>query len=412
MTTFNFFGMTINDDSGEFESLRKNLIKSGIEFNEFNGTICSVKEKYRSVKENYNLIFEKLNAVLTQQMGSPTYGYHRMLGSLSKLKEILDHMVDDGWSVSPRDKLGELGEQIKCFGKCIESAFKFVKDAITQPSSEQPDKKFAKAFPIYVAHLSSDRFKDRNGVSLGMKFKDLHEAGEELVGVVQHGFSQNRDLDSSLTVASRIVYVLTEFIGDALCLVPFHAPQLITLTDDIKKIEACLTALEDNASFDPQRKHVRKTQLLTEWWRLWQLSPTSQQINTENGQEKLKKSYTCYASDLITNNISKIYLDGDSKYDYSVLAGKLIAAAARGASERVKSDVGGAIRGGWIAKLDNELLAEIIATFAAGVAKKTAEYFSYLFLREVITNPKFAQISVPAAGIITKKELLDYLNGL
>jgi hypothetical protein len=69
-------------------------------------------------------------------------------------------------------------------------------------------------------------------------------------------------------------------------------------------------------------------------------------------------------------------LTGD-KADYSDLLGKLVAFGGTTAEKSVRSLVGGLIRGVAIASLQNEVVAEVVASFAGTLAKKLVEWISY-----------------------------------
>jgi hypothetical protein len=80
----------------------------------------------------------------------------------------------------------------------------------------------------------------------------------------------------------------------------------------------------------------------------------------------------------------------DYKVDYADLAGKLIAFGASSAEKSVRSLVGGLIRGVSIAAIQNEVLAEIVASFAGGLARKLVESVTYSALNEYLNDTTVA----------------------
>src|SRR5262249_15265673 len=79
-------------------------------------------------------------------------------------------------------------------------------------------------------------------------------------------------------------------------------------------------------------------------------------------------------------------LTGDTT-DYSDLLGRLVAFGATTAEKSVRSLVGGLIRGVAMAALQNEVLAEQVATLAATLAKKLVESLTYHSLQQFIEDP-------------------------
>jgi hypothetical protein len=130
---------------------------------------------------------------------------------------------------------------------------------------------------------------------------------------------------------------------------------------------------------------------------------TATQAVNEIGSKKsaLQKKYTCFKAGVITDNAKCIFNhDGVNKkvygkcpddegrsmalspnkvgnFDYADLLGKLVTFGGTTAEKSVRSIVGGLIRGVAIAALENEVIAEVVAALAGGLAKKFVEYVTF-----------------------------------
>ena len=83
--------------------------------------------------------------------------------------------------------------------------------------------------------------------------------------------------------------------------------------------------------------------------------------------------------------------------------------AAKQAEKQTKTAVGGVVRGISWASLDNEVVAEILATVGGGIAKKITEYVTYKVLVKVITDPTI-DLEITIGGTkYKKKQFLDWL---
>jgi len=126
----------------------------------------------------------------------------------------------------------------------------------------------------------------------------------------------------------------------------------------------------------------------------------------EGNQSDLQTRFTCFKTGVIQNDLVNLFipdprpgeqgaagrdldtgrLTGDTT-DYSDLLGSLVAFGATTAEKSVRSLVGGLIRGVAIASLQNEVMAELIASLTGTLAKKLVESLTYQALRQFIDDP-------------------------
>jgi hypothetical protein len=98
-------------------------------------------------------------------------------------------------------------------------------------------------------------------------------------------------------------------------------------------------------------------------------------------------SYTCTKAAVITTSIQPTFVPGDpAQTDYSDLIGWVVGYAARQADASTRAAVGGLIRGGGLAGINNEVVAEAIAAVLGGLAKKVAEKIAYETLTRFIAD--------------------------
>ncbi len=148
---------------------------------------------------------------------------------------------------------------------------------------------------------------------------------------------------------------------------------------------------------------------------------------------KLRAKFTAYRAGVIADNLQGLFdnrtgatssADGDwgrpidegdpakadFKVDYADLAGKLIAFGATSAEKSVRSLVGGLIRGVSIASLQNEVLAEVVASLAGGLSRKLVEsvtyntFQNYLAKASITPEVKWTSLKILATllGLISK----------
>jgi hypothetical protein len=74
------------------------------------------------------------------------------------------------------------------------------------------------------------------------------------------------------------------------------------------------------------------------------------------------------------------------KIDYADLVGKWVSFSAKTVEKNIRSLVGGAMRGVWLASINNEVLAEVVSAAASTLAKKVAENVAYEWLTDFIVD--------------------------
>jgi hypothetical protein len=125
----------------------------------------------------------------------------------------------------------------------------------------------------------------------------------------------------------------------------------------------------------------------------------------EEGQSAFQDRFTCFKTGVIRDYMINQFipdprpgkqgaagrdrdtarLSGDTT-DYSDLLGRLVAFGGETAEKSVKSLVGGLIRGIAIAALQNELIAEFVASLAGTLAKKLVESITYQAYQQFIDS--------------------------
>jgi len=118
------------------------------------------------------------------------------------------------------------------------------------------------------------------------------------------------------------------------------------------------------------------------------------------------KTYTCAKAGLITTRISNVKLNGTGA-DYSDLVAAVMTYAARRAEKMARATVGGLIRGGGIASINNEVVSEIIASLASNLAKKSTERLTHGILTGYITDPTVGGSAQQKETVLA---LLKYLH--
>jgi hypothetical protein len=93
--------------------------------------------------------------------------------------------------------------------------------------------------------------------------------------------------------------------------------------------------------------------------------------------------------------------------DYSALVTAVVGYAARRAEKTVRATVGGLVRGGGIAAINNEVAAESVAATAASLAKKASERLTYGILVGYITDPAVGGTAEQKTAVLA---LLKYLH--
>jgi hypothetical protein len=142
-----------------------------------------------------------------------------------------------------------------------------------------------------------------------------------------------------------------------------------------------------------------------------QLATTSTSTDTiasiKAGKSKFQAKFTCFKAGVITQNLECLFVtdagagkqgvcgpDDDSgrsiedgaKADYANLVGSLVAFGGTSAEKGVRSIIGGLIRGVAIASLQNEVIAEVVASLASSLSRKFVESATYLGLRSFIVD--------------------------
>jgi hypothetical protein len=102
------------------------------------------------------------------------------------------------------------------------------------------------------------------------------------------------------------------------------------------------------------------------------------------------QTYTCYRA-----NVIQTYL-GDpppvlqfrlaSGFDESPLVSKIIASASSAAQKQIASAAGGLVRGGGVAAVNNEVIAEVLSSLLGTLAKKFVEKACYVILSNVLNG--------------------------
>ncbi len=333
-----------------------------------------------------------------------------------------------------KEGVGEVAELEK--GRDLADGLK----AFGNPSRHPPENtsqlgKIPAGFRTYYNDCFGGRFKDRNGTPLEFNLNKLKtlasEIGDTLSGKSESGFSS-----TSLETTSQLIAVLVEFLGDATFQVPFFSSELAVAPKakiDASKQKADLetemcAALNDlgdtvdTSSLDFLRDSTKRQALR----RLTACDDALLKVNDRllifekltapgNTPEKVKifETFTCYSAKLIDKPIPGICLNNqpDTK-DYAPLVGAVVATLATGSAAKIRSLVGSAIRGGAIASLQNESVAEIAAATAACVAKKIEEAVTFELLRHFIENQAYdISFTLPWDGkTVGRAELLNIVG--
>jgi hypothetical protein len=117
-------------------------------------------------------------------------------------------------------------------------------------------------------------------------------------------------------------------------------------------------------------------------------------------------AFICAKAGLIGTAISGVKLNGTGA-DYTALVAAVVGYAARRAEKTVRATVGGLVRGGGIAAINNEVAAESVAATAASLAKKASERLTYGILVGYITDPAVGGTAEQKAAVLA---LLKYLH--
>jgi hypothetical protein len=295
----------------------------------------------------------------------------------------------------------------------------------------------------YFDYLKND-YKDRNGTKIEFDSEQIQSFAKSVEKQIKSRKIQLDEQNTSPQVAGQLAYVLVDSLGDCFFKVPFYSKEIIHLDNDIQentknlasssqKREELKLWLKNNAPplENGMQLHL-ETRLQLEklqkedqnYLELSQKQQTLQKTKQEIllGSSSLQKSYTCFnafkhlephpegAPTLeIRQAIEKVYLkyteNGEVKTggDYADLLGKLVAYASRQAEKQTRTSIGGLIRGLSQASLDNEVIAEIIASIAGCFSKKVTEQVVYSLLKEIIENPSI-QIHVKIRGKMYDKK--------
>ena len=117
-------------------------------------------------------------------------------------------------------------------------------------------------------------------------------------------------------------------------------------------------------------------------------------------------SYTCTKAGVIEAAIQNIRLNGaaDGK-DFSHLVADVVEYAGRHAESATRAQFGSLIRGGGMAGINNEAVAEAITAAIGGLVKKSSEKIAFETLKAYITSP-----TADAATRDNVLAVLDYLH--
>jgi hypothetical protein len=308
------------------------------------------------------------------------------------------------------------------------------------PIWQEPNKQlwiqsFGANIVAYMTELFAGRFIDRNGVSI--KF-DLGLDVSNLSSLSQFRISPD--------VAGAIVSVLIEFLGDQLFQVPLYSPAILATNlqyraagageakaaADLAKVKNAITAgsltpadadalnLPQSGNLlwsevapsplienDLSRMVLRRAaeldgDLLSIGRSRIQLAKSLDSVDA--GESEMQLAFTCCKAKVVTQNLQCIFVtdaapdqgvcgrDNDTgridgkKIDYADLVGKWVSFSAKTVEKNIRSLVGGAMRGVWLASINNEVLAEVVSAAASTLAKKVAENVAYEWLTDFIVD--------------------------
>ncbi len=122
-------------------------------------------------------------------------------------------------------------------------------------------------------------------------------------------------------------------------------------------------------------------------------------------------SFTCAKAGVIGTAISGVKLNGTGA-DYSDVVAGVVGYAARRAETTVRATVGGLVRGGGIAAINNEVVAESVAASAASLAKKASERLTYGILTGFITDPAVGGTEPVKAALLDQLRQLHLNDAL
>jgi hypothetical protein len=307
---------------------------------------------------------------------------------------------------------------------------------------------------FYFTELFAGRFVDRNGTAmsftLGVDFSDLSSlsnlklspdfAGSivgtfvEFLGdrvfqvpyyapsLLKH-YQTHRSLEASIAKNELNLDRITEAIANG-SLDAVEAEELnLPLSGDLDWTVLAKSNDDDSMPIDPAsispivgsrlcRLLVRKVSALDAEFQEQSIQLAASELENssiENGSSKLQSRFTIHASGIQRKSICCVFLPEESdscgvhsiagENDYADLVGRLVKLAGESAEKNVRALVGGVVRGISLFALDNEVVAEVIATAASVASKKAAEAFTYQFLLRFIADQ-----SIPLSQ---RKELLS-----
>lgn len=304
-------------------------------------------------------------------------------------------------------------------------------------SQERWVKSFGGGLVAYMTELFSGRFQDRNGKKISFDLDlDLTD------------LSRLDQIQVSPQVAGSIVTVLIEYLCDVVFQVPFYSSAILSenrayraaknaLLENTKALDTLESAI---TSGDLSEDDAEKVGLLQHgriaWNQLGSPSGSAPVLQSrlarqivrrigeldleshesraslaalitsldlvDNHASDFQKEFTCHRTGVIREHIRCRHLNPgshgecdrdkdtgsleDGTKDYSDLIGAIVSFAATTADKNVRSLFGGAVRGVSLVSLDNEVLAEMLSSAAATLAKKTVEAVTYKWLNDFVTG--------------------------
>ncbi len=162
------------------------------------------------------------------------------------------------------------------------------------------------------------------------------------------------------------------------------------------------------------------------------VSATGAVAKIKNGTSALQTRFTCWRAGVIMGNIECTFIkdgttgqehgdcavdsgrsideNGDN-FDYSDLVGRIVAFGGTSAEKSVRSIVGGLIRGVAIAALENEVIAEVVASIAAGLSRKYVEYATYTGIMSYIEGATGVDAKTKQESLTILARYLGLISG-
>ncbi len=153
-----------------------------------------------------------------------------------------------------------------------------------------------------------------------------------------------------------------------------------------------------------------------------------------NKSSALQTRFTCFKAGVITSNLEcRFVVDGNSgqvhgdctgqkdagrsiaetgdNFDYADLVGRLVSFGGTTAEKSVRSTVGGLVRGVAIASLQNEVIAEVVASLAGGLSRKFVESATFTGITNYIQGRNGVDATVKQESLKMLAKSLGLISG-